>query len=408
MESEQFASLGDRITLQDFNEDHPNPSEEKQSTVEIARRLNFILFEEIIESSPAQSRTVIFDPKIFKEDEELLKSIQTNGIVTPITVRELEKEGQVNDPFRMKKQGERCFALVAGHRRVAAGRAAGLAGAEGVIAKSSDDHTLITLVENMGRRGLTTYEKARALKSLQERKGLSGNKTAQLVGISQATINRRFNALKSPEVLRNLWQEEKMSDTAIVTLKKHWHDFEELENSIPIGQLKGLSMSEAESLRDQLGAGTQLETALIAIQKIDKPNAQKKSKPAAQTKQADSTTDHTTVDNQENTSFDKEALMTAIQDVFPRLKSDKRESIYTSTLFYGNQDPKILWAAALFISKGGKVDTAINLSIKVLSNRTIASLIKRQVQLTKLSASLYKKYWKKNPDIKQYLKTVFR
>ena len=67
-----------------------------------------------------------------------------------------------------------------------------------MIAKPSEDHDLITLVENMGRKELTTYEKALALKSLQDRRELSENKTAKLTGISQATINRLFNALKSP------------------------------------------------------------------------------------------------------------------------------------------------------------------------------------------------------------------
>jgi ParB/RepB/Spo0J family partition protein len=309
-----------------------------------------------------------------------------------------------------KNPGERSFALVAGHRRVAAGQAAGLAGTEGVIAKPSEDHDLLTLVENMGRRELTTYEKARALKSLQERRGLSENKTAQLAGISQASINRFFNALKSPEILRELWQEEQLSATAILTLKEHWQGFEKLENSTLIGQLKGLSRSDADSLRDQLGAGTPLETALIAIQKYDQTISPKKSKPTAQaqTKQADSKTKRTPVQTPENASFNKEALVTAIQDVFPRIKADKSESLYTSTLFYGNKDPKTLWAAALFVSRGGKVDRAVDISKKVMSDRSIASLINRQVKLVKLSSSLYKKYWKKNKDIKQYLKTVFR
>ncbi len=158
MESEQFASLGDRLDFQVSNKEHLSSPSESEAALEVARRLTFILFEEIIENSPTQSRTVVFDPDKCEEDSELLESVRQNGIVTSIIVRELEKEGHVKDPFQMKKQGERTFALIAGHRRVAAGKAAGLAGTEGVIAKPNEDHNLITLVENMGRRELTTYE----------------------------------------------------------------------------------------------------------------------------------------------------------------------------------------------------------------------------------------------------------
>ena len=168
MESEQFATLGDRITLDAYNENDPNTKQENQSEVEIASRHSFILFDEIIESSPTQSRTVVFDPENIEQDKVLLESIRSNGIVTDIIVRELEQDGQVNDPFLRKKQGNRTFALVAGHRRVAAGKAAGLHGAQGIITKPSDDYALLTLVENTGRRELTTYENAMSLKSFQE------------------------------------------------------------------------------------------------------------------------------------------------------------------------------------------------------------------------------------------------
>ena len=330
MESEQFASLGDRIIFEVFDNNNQNPQQEKQSEVEIARRHNFILFDEIIESSPAQSRTVVFDPENIEEDRVLLKSILSNGIVTDIIVRELEQDGQEYDPFHPKKQGERTFALVAGHRRVAAGRAAGLAGAHARITRPSDDHNLITLAENTGRKELTTYEKALAYKSLQERRELSENRTADLVGVSQATINRYFNALKSPQVLREMWRDGKIGDLPIIILKRHWQEIEQLENPELIGKLHGLSQSEAHSLRDQIGSGTPLEIALSARQQIAgtrSPLNSTKQPPHNPAKQSKQSRAPTPKDDSETRLINDEALMTAIKDVFPRISKNKFESI---------------------------------------------------------------------------------
>ena len=116
METEQFESLGERISF-DFNDrGKPTVSKGKRSSLNIARRLTFILFEEIIEDSPSQTRTVIFDPKRNPEDAELLESIKQHGIITPIIVRGLGHKTEFNS-FDQKKSGERNFALVAGHRR---------------------------------------------------------------------------------------------------------------------------------------------------------------------------------------------------------------------------------------------------------------------------------------------------
>ncbi|MCJ7771736.1 MAG: hypothetical protein MUP22_01225, partial [Desulfobacterales bacterium] len=74
----------------------------------IAKRLTFVLFDEIVQDSPGQSRMEIFDPFKNKKDQELLISIKANGIITPIYVRSLGNGKQ--------KRGKREYALVTGHR----------------------------------------------------------------------------------------------------------------------------------------------------------------------------------------------------------------------------------------------------------------------------------------------------
>ncbi len=408
MESEQFANLGDRLDFQVSNKEHLSSQSESQSALEVARRLTFILFEEIIENSPTQSRTVIFEPGSCKEDLELLESVQQHGIVTSIIVRELEDEEQGNDPFLVKNPGERTFALVAGHRRVAAGRAAGLAGTEGVIAKPNEDHNLITLVENMGRRELTTYEKAQAYKSLQKRRGLSGNKTAQLAGISQGSINRMFNALKSPTALRELWQDGYLSDTSIMILKDHWEEIGQFEIAYIKDKLRGLARSDAVSLRDQLGSGTPLKTALISMDRINDPSTLSTNPKPTKQSRAPGRVKEKPNSREDHTREQKYALISAINDVFPKISEEKGKVLYDYTVVNGISDLDVLWAAALYVAKGGKLDESVVLSAKVMTNRKVAGLINRQVKQEKQGAHLYKKYWKKNPDLKKYLKSVFR
>ena len=123
-----------------------------QSTV--AHHNTFVMFDEILEDSPVQSRRVVFNPDSNPKDRELLESIKASGIVTPIIVVPLEKQGV---------RGQRQFALVAGHRRVAAGKLAGLAGTTAKVVPDNVDPEAITLAENSGRRDLSSYERAQAL-----------------------------------------------------------------------------------------------------------------------------------------------------------------------------------------------------------------------------------------------------
>jgi len=405
MESEQFATLGDRITLDAYNENYPNTKQENQSEIEIASRRSFILFDEIIEPSPTQSRTVVFDPEKFEQDKVLLESIRSNGIVTDIIVRELEHDGQANDPFLRKKQGNRTFALVAGHRRVEAGKAAGLHGAQGIITKPSDDYALLTLVENTGRRELTTYENAMSLKSLQLRIEISNNKMAKLTGYSLATINRQLSALKSPDILVKFWKEGKISDTSIEILKKHWQPFESIEDPTFPDQIMKITRSDAVSLRDQLGSGTPFKIAIKSLFGTREPTPTK-----GTTVSRESTTEQSNpVADQEPklSEIRKSELVRSIKDVFPKVNEIKGTALYDYAVVWGQHDPDLIWAAALYVAQGGKLDEAMDLAIKLMSSRKTAGLINRQVKQAKQAASIYKNARKNKKEIRNYIRIVF-
>jgi len=264
MTIEQFGSLGDRIDFTVKPEEKPKALKGNRPPLNLARQLTYVLFKEIIEDSPSQTRTVIFDPKRNPEDEELLVSIKQNGIITPIIVRGLGQRTEFNS-LNQKKSNERNFALVAGHRRVAAGRAAGLAGTEAVIAKSSEDYQLLTLVENMGRRELTSYEKALALQNLKIRLKISGRKVAEVTGYSRTQVSLLLSSLESPEILQQLWQQGGISATVIVILKPHWQIFSNVKDEQITNDIQKLTQDDAYKLRVHLDSGIDLKTALQSV-----------------------------------------------------------------------------------------------------------------------------------------------
>ena len=127
-----FTDLSDQLDILSNNPSRIESSEEFLS-LNISRRLTFVLFDEIVEPSSLQSRVAIFDPEGCSEDKELLDSVSCHGITTPILIRELPDGKRSRDFILSQTQGERKFALVAGHRRIAAGKAAGLTGTHGII-----------------------------------------------------------------------------------------------------------------------------------------------------------------------------------------------------------------------------------------------------------------------------------
>ena len=263
-----FTDLSDQLDILTDNPGTIEPSEEFLS-LNISRRLTFVLFEEIVETSPLQSRVKVFDPESCSEDKELLESVSVHGIVSPIFIRERSSVKKSNNLLLSQTQGERKFELVAGHRRVSAGIAAGLTGTHGVILNPGDDPGLITLAENQGRKELSTYEKAIAIRNFQERQGYSGRQVAKVTGQSQTHVNRLLNALKAPEPLLDLWKEGRLSATALLNLKEHWAELSQPSNKEALGRIGSLSQNDTELLADQLSTGTSLAQALEFITAIN-------------------------------------------------------------------------------------------------------------------------------------------
>ncbi len=136
---------------------------------------------DLIESNPYQPR------KRFSEAElkELAHSIEKNGVLQPIIVRQRE-DGK--------------YEIVAGERRWRAARIAGLKKIPAIVKDLEDSEVLqIALIENLQRQDLDPIEEALAYKDLMDRFGFTQNEIAELVGKDRATVTNRLRLLNLSE-----------------------------------------------------------------------------------------------------------------------------------------------------------------------------------------------------------------
>tara|TARA_Y100001960_G_scaffold327078_1_gene412663 strand:+ start:495 stop:1376 length:882 start_codon:yes stop_codon:yes gene_type:complete len=117
--------------------------------------------------------------------EELAASIESQGIIQPIVVRQVEHDK---------------FEIIAGERRWRAARKAGLKQVPCVI-KNVEDRAAIAmaLIENIQREDLNVIEEAVALDRLQNEFSLTHQQVADVIGKSRAAVSNilRLNQLEN-------------------------------------------------------------------------------------------------------------------------------------------------------------------------------------------------------------------
>lgn len=121
--------------------------------------------------------------------EELKQSIAENGIIQPITVREIDD----------------AYELIAGERRLRAVQELGFKKIPAfVVNVTSDDQMLeLALVENIQREDLNPIDLAKALQQLLKNYGLTQETVAKKVGKDRATVANFIRLLKLPERIQD-------------------------------------------------------------------------------------------------------------------------------------------------------------------------------------------------------------
>lgn len=148
---------------------------------------------DLIHANPTQPRHD-FDEQALNE---LSESIQSIGIIQPITLRQ-EEDGT--------------YMIIAGERRYRAAQKAGLMSVPAYIRKASDDDVMeMALIENIQREDLNAIEVALAYQQLQSRNGLTQDELAQRVGKSRATVANFMRLLRLPAEIQLALKDRRIS-----------------------------------------------------------------------------------------------------------------------------------------------------------------------------------------------------
>jgi len=185
---------------------------------------------ELIKPNPNQPR------KVFDQSElvNLAISIRMNGILQPITVREVENG----------------YELVSGERRLRASKLAGLLNVPCIVVDvNSLKSAVFALIENLQRQNLGYFEEALAINKLMKDFSLSQDEAARRLGKAPSTVSNKLRLLSLPEEARNLLTENGLSERharALLKLKE--------ENIIEVLQKvieKKLNVTQTEKLVEE-------------------------------------------------------------------------------------------------------------------------------------------------------------
>ena len=136
-------------------------------------------------ANPFQPRKEFDDEEL----EELAQSIRQQGLITPVTVRQMP---------------DGTYQLVAGERRLRASRKAGLKEIPAYIRTATDTQMMeMALVENIQRSDLNAIEVAQAYNQLIEECRLTHEELSERVGKDRSTITNYLRLLSLPEATQD-------------------------------------------------------------------------------------------------------------------------------------------------------------------------------------------------------------
>jgi ParB family chromosome partitioning protein len=202
---------------------------------EATDRLQNIMVDDI-QPGRYQPRTLMDQSAL----DELVQSIQQQGVIQPILVRLLDKER---------------YEIIAGERRWRAAKLAGLTEIPALIREIPDKYTaVVALIENIQREDLNPLEEAAGLQRLIQEFGLTHESAAKAVGKSRSNISNLLRLLLLAAPVRELLLQGQLTMGHARALLALAPDRQiELAKQIVA---KGLSVREAERLAQQAPSST--------------------------------------------------------------------------------------------------------------------------------------------------------
>ena len=162
--------------------------------------------------------------------EELAQSIETHGILQPLSVRRVGSG----------------YVLIAGERRLRAAKLAGLTEIPCIVMRMDDRESALTaLVENIQRQELDFWEEARAISQLLSSYTMSQEQVARLLGKSQSAVANKLRILKHSEPVLEAIRENALTERHARALLKLSTDSQKLQAIAMISRLH-MGVSRAE------------------------------------------------------------------------------------------------------------------------------------------------------------------
>jgi ParB family chromosome partitioning protein len=178
--------------LQDSEKINPPRTGARNSSTEVIGSMNEIDVSQI-EANPYQPRTK-FDQESL---QELADSIRVQGIIQPITVRQLSED---------------TYQLISGERRLQASRSLGMTSIPAYVRTANDQQMLeMALIENIQRENLNAIEIALSYQRLILECSLKQEELGARVGKNRTTVNNYIRLLKLPPVIQASLRDDKIS-----------------------------------------------------------------------------------------------------------------------------------------------------------------------------------------------------
>ena len=148
-----------------------------------------------ITQNPHQPRKEFTESQL----DSLMNSIREHGILQPLVVTKLDKEG--------------FFELVAGERRLRASEGLGLKTVPCILRVAKDLEKLeLALIENIQREDLNPIEKAMAYKKMLDEFNTTHDDAARRLGLTRSTFSNVVRILDLPEVIQKAVADGRISE----------------------------------------------------------------------------------------------------------------------------------------------------------------------------------------------------
>ena len=132
-----------------------------------------------------------YQPRLKFDEEalqELADSIKENGLIQPITVRQVEDH----------------YEIIAGERRYRATRLAGYPDIKCyVLSPSENAAAQMALVENVQREDLSAIEEAKSYLQIMRQAGMTQEQVARKIGKSQSAVANKIRLLNLPQEIQD-------------------------------------------------------------------------------------------------------------------------------------------------------------------------------------------------------------